>query len=116
MDAAGIDMQVLSASGSGLEKLDRDTGIALARDFNDMLANAVKSRPDRFAAFALLPMQAPDTAAAELERCVTKLGFKGALISGTINGRFLENPAFQPVFAAAEQLDVPIYLHPGPPP
>ena len=116
MDAAGIDMQVLSASGSGLEKLDRDTGIALARDFNGMLADAVKSHPDRFAAFALLPMQAPDAAVAELERCVTKLGFKGALISGTINGRFLDDPVFQPVLAAAERLDVPIYLHPAPPP
>lgn len=116
MDAAGIDMQVVSVAGDGLEKLDRNTGIAVARDINDMLANAVKSHPDRFAAFAVLPLQAPDAAAAELERCVTKLGFKGALISGTINGRFLDNPVFQPVFAAAEQLDVPIYLHPAPPP
>ena len=116
MDAAGIDMQVLSVAGDGLEKLDRNNGIAVARDINDMLANGVKSHPDRFAAFAVLPLQAPDAAAAELERCVTKLKFKGALISGTINGRFLDNPVFQPVFAAAEQLDVPIYLHPAPPP
>ncbi len=116
MDAAGIDMQVLSVAGDGLEKLDRNTGIAVARDINDMLASAVKSHPDRFAAFAVLPLQAPEAAAAELERCVTKVGFKGALISGTINGRFLDNPVFQPVFAAAEQLDVPIYLHPAPPP
>ena len=116
MDAAGIDMQVLSVAGDGLEKLDRATGIAVARDINDMLANGVKSHPDRFAAFAVLPLQAPDAAAAELERCVTKLKFKGALISGTINGHFLDNPVFQPVFAAAEQLDVPIYLHPAPPP
>jgi hypothetical protein len=116
MDAAGIDMQVLSVAGDGLEKLDRNTGIAVARDINDMLANAVKSHPDRFAAFAVLPLQAPDAAAAELERCVTKVGFKGALISGTINGLFLDNPVFQPVFAAAERLDVPIYLHPAPPP
>ena len=116
MDAAGIDMQVLSVAGDGLEKLDRNAGIAVARDINDMLANAVKAHPDRFAAFTVLPLQAPDAAAAELERCVTKLGFKGALISGTINGRFLDNPVFQPVFAAAEQLDVPIYLHPAPPP
>jgi uncharacterized protein len=116
MDAAGIDMQVLSVAGDGLERLDRNAGIAVARDINDMLADAVKSYPARFAAFAVLPLQAPDAAAAELERCVTKVGFKGALISGTINGRFLDNPAFQPVFAAAEQLDVPIYLHPAPPP
>lgn len=116
MDAAGIDMQVLSVAGDGLEKLDRNGGIAVARDINDMLANAIKAYPTRFAAFAVLPLQAPDAAAAELERCVTKAGFKGALISGTINGRFLDNPVFQPVFAAAEKLDVPIYLHPAPPP
>ncbi len=116
MDAVGIDMQVLSVAGDGLEKLDRNGGIAMARDINDMLANGVKSHPDRFAAFAVLPLQAPDAAAAELERCVARLGFKGALISGTVNGRFLDNPAFQPVFAAAEKLDVPIYLHPAPPP
>ena len=95
-------MQVLSVAGDGLEKLDRDTGIAVARDINDMLANAVKSHPDRFAAFAVLPLQAPDAGPLKLERCVTKVGFKGALISGTINGRFLDNPVFQPVFAAAE--------------
>jgi uncharacterized protein len=116
MDAAGIDMQVLSVAGDGLEKLDRATGIAVARDVNDMLAKGVKFHPDRFAAFAVLPLQAPDAAAAELERCVTRLGFKGALISGTINGLFLDNPIFQPVFAVAEQLDVPVYMHPAPPP
>jgi predicted TIM-barrel fold metal-dependent hydrolase len=116
MDAAGIDLQVLSATGVGLDKLDRETGTALARENNDALAEIVRARPDRFAAFALLAMQDPEAAAAELERCTLKLGFKGALISGTINERFLDDPTFEPVLAQAEKLDVPLYLHPAPPP
>ncbi|MGD0857351.1 MAG: amidohydrolase family protein, partial [Dehalococcoidia bacterium] len=116
MDAAGIDMQVLSLSGFGIYQLDPATGTALARDCNDALAAAVRTHPDRFAGFAFVALQDPEGAAAELERCVTRLGFKGAMVSGTINGRFLDDPSFQPVLAAAEQLDVPIYLHPGPPP
>lgn len=116
MDAAGIDMQVLSATGVGLDKLDRTTGAALARENNDMLAEVIRLHPDRFAAFALLAMQDPEGAAFELERCVVNLGFKGALISGTINDRFLDDPRFEPVLAQAEKLDVPLYLHPAPPP
>jgi predicted TIM-barrel fold metal-dependent hydrolase len=73
MDAAGIDVQVLSAIGVGLDKLDPATGEALARDNNETLAEIVRSHPDRFAAFALLAMQDPDGAAAELTRCVMKL-------------------------------------------
>ncbi len=116
MDAAGIDLQVLSATGEGLDKLDRETGAILARESNDALAEIVRGRPDRFAAFALLAMQDPEEAACELERCVVTLGFKGALISGTINDRFLDDPIFAPVLAQAEKLDVPLYLHPAPPP
>ncbi|HEY3425687.1 MAG TPA: amidohydrolase family protein [Negativicutes bacterium] len=116
MDAAGIDFQVLSLPGIGLDKLDRCAGTALAHDCNDSLAEAVQAHPDRFAGFALLALQDPENAAAELERCVTRLGFRGVMISGTINGLFLDDPSFQPVLAQAEKLDVPIYLHPAPPP
>ena len=116
MDAAGIDLQVLSVTGEGLDKLDRKTGTILARESNDALAEIVRGRPDRFAAFALLAMQDPEEAATELERCVVTLGFKGALISGTINDRFLDDQIFAPVLAQAERLDVPLYLHPAPPP
>jgi predicted TIM-barrel fold metal-dependent hydrolase len=116
MDAAGIDMQVLSLSAAGLDKLDQTTRTSLAREGNDALAEAVKAHPDRFAGFAHLELQEPDDAAAELQRCVTRLGFKGVLVSGTIDGRFLDDPRFYPVLAEAERLDVPIYLHPAPPP
>jgi len=69
--------------------------------------------PDRFAGLATLPVNNPKAAAEELRRSVTELGIRGGLISGTVNGQFLDNPKFLPVFAEAEKLDVPLYLHPG---
>jgi predicted TIM-barrel fold metal-dependent hydrolase len=76
----------------------------------------VARHPDRFAGFAVLPLQDSEAAAAELERCVTRLGFKGAMTGGMINGKFLDDRRFDPVLAAAQRLDVPIYVHPAPPP
>jgi predicted TIM-barrel fold metal-dependent hydrolase len=116
MDAAGIDLQVLSLSGHGMDMLDPATATALARDTNDTLAAAVQAHPDRFAAFTTLALQEPEKAAREFERCVRQLGFKGALVNGTSDGLFLDHPRFTPLFEAAQALDVPIYLHPGPPP
>lgn len=115
MDAAGVDLQVLSLSGS-LDKLNPATATALARDTNDKLAEAVRAHPSRFAAFACLGLQDPASAALEFERSVRKLGFKGALVNGTADGTFLDDPRFSPLFEAAQALDVPIYLHPGLPP
>ncbi len=116
MDAAGINMQVLSVSANAVDKLDPSTANALVRDANDRMAAAVRAHPDRFAAFAHLALQEPDKAAAEMERCVRQLGFKGAMLNGTVNGQFLDHPRFTPIFEAAQALDVPIYLHPAPPP
>jgi predicted TIM-barrel fold metal-dependent hydrolase len=95
----------------GPQGLPADEAIAVARDANDRMADAVRNHPDRFAAFACLPT--PDVAAAvkELERTV-KLGFKGAMINGHTNGEFLDDKKFWPVFEAAQALDVPVYLHP----
>lgn len=120
MDASGIDMQVLSLAdgprSGGLDKVDAVTGTALARDTNDKLADAVQAHPDRFAAFATLALQEPERAAAEFERCVRKLKFVGALVNGSTSGLFLDHPRFTPLFEVAQALDVPIYLHPAPPP
>ena len=116
MDAAGIDMQVLSMTGIGMNNLDAATATALARDSNDKLAAAVQANPDRFAAFATVSLHEPEKAAQEFERCVRKLGFKGALVNGTNDGLFLDHPRFTPLFEMAQKLDVPIYLHPAPPP
>jgi len=116
MDAAGIDLQVLSLTWAGLDRLDGATATALAHDANDRLAAAVREHPKRFAGFAASALQEPEKAAAEFERCVRALGFKGALVHGTTRGMFLDDPRFTPLFEAAQALDVPIYLHPAPPP
>ena len=112
MDEAGITVQVLSTTGPGADLVDGAEGVALARETNDFLAEAIARHPDRFAGFAHLPMREPDAAAKEMARAVRDLGFHGALINGTTEDRFLDDPRFEPILAAAEALDVPIYLHP----
>lgn len=116
MDDSGITMQVLSVSGPGADLLPPEQGPGWARAANDALATAIQAHPDRYAGFAHLPMTAPDAAASELERCVSQLGFHGALINGLTDGRFLDDPVFAPILQRAEALGVPIYLHPGLPP
>lgn len=116
MDAAGIDVQVLSLNAPGAQQLDAATAVPIVREENDRLAGAVARHPDRLAAFAALPTAKPDAAADELERTVRELGFKGALINGHTGGRFLDDSSFWPILERAEALEVPIYLHPAPPP
>jgi predicted TIM-barrel fold metal-dependent hydrolase len=88
----------------------------MARELNDYLASAIARHPDRFAGFAALPMQSPDACGAELVRAVKELGFLGALVNGTTEGRFLDHPSYDGLLAAAVELDVPIYIHPHLPP
>jgi uncharacterized protein len=116
MKAAGICMQVLSVPGPGAEIVSGRDGIAIAREFNDGMAGLISAEHERFAAFAHLPMRSPSAAADELEHAVMECGLKGALISGTIDGKFLDAPEFAPVLACAERIDVPLYIHPGVPP
>jgi 2,3-dihydroxybenzoate decarboxylase len=113
MDEAGIDVQVLSHAAPSLQKFDAETAVRLARGVNDRLAETVRAHPDRFAAFAALPTPDPQAAAAELDRAVTRLGFKGAMIHGLTNGLFIDDPRFWPIFERAAALDVPIYMHPS---
>jgi uncharacterized protein len=115
MDAAGIDVQVLSLTSPGTEQLEPSDAVSLAREANAFVADAVRKNPSRFAAFATLPTAAPDEAAAELERA-TREGFKGAMINGHVPGRYLDDKFFWPIFESAQALDVPIYLHPTQPP
>jgi predicted TIM-barrel fold metal-dependent hydrolase len=116
MDESAIDLQVLSLAAMGMDDLDAATATALAASVNDELAGAVRANPARLAGFATLGLKDPAGAAAEFERAVTKLGLKGALLDGTTDGLFLDDPRFTPVFEAAVALNVPIYLHPAPPP
>ncbi len=116
MDAAHIDMQILSLTSPGTEQLEPAEVTAFARETNDHLADAVRSHPTRFSAFATLPTADPNAAAAELERTIQEYGFKGALINGHIQGHYLDDKFFWPIFERAEALNVPIYLHPTQPP
>ncbi|HEY5369443.1 MAG TPA: amidohydrolase family protein [Hanamia sp.] len=116
MDAAGIDMQVLSHVQPGVQTLDRDTAIRLSKEVNDWLGEIIKTYPTRFAGFAMLPTQSPKDAADELERAVTQLGFKGALINGHTQGLYLDDTSFSVLLERAQTLDVPIYIHPTDPP
>jgi uncharacterized protein len=116
MDDTGITVQVLSAAGAGPDLLPGAGGIALAREMNDYLAETCVKHPTRFKGFAALPMQSGDACGDELVRCVKQLGFVGALINGTTEGRFLDHPSYDSLLAAAVELDVPIYIHPHIPP
>jgi predicted TIM-barrel fold metal-dependent hydrolase len=116
MDAAGIDFQVLSHIQPGVQTLERDTAIRLSKEINDWLGSVIGEYPNRFAGFAMLPTQSPTDAADELERTTIQLGFKGALINGHTQGRYLDDDSFSPLFERAQALDVPIYIHPADPP
>ena len=114
MDANGITMQVLSSLGA--QQVPPDVAPDLVSAANDKSAAAVRAYPDRFAAFAALPTTAPESAAAELDRCVSELGFVGTMIFGRTDGEFLDVPRFDPILARAAALQVPIFLHPAVPP
>lgn len=113
MDDGAIDVQVLSHAGPTTQKLTPDVATRMARLTNDRLATIVATAPNRFAGFAVLPTPAPEAAADELERCVSELGFKGAVVNGLTNGKFLDERQFWPILERAESLGVPIYLHPA---
>ena len=115
MDAAGIDIQVLSHGAPSVQRLEAELAVRLARGANDRLAETVRAHPDRFAAFAMLPTADPKAAADELERAVTRLGFKGAMVHGLTGGLFLDDKRFWPIFERAQALDVPLYVHPASP-
>ena len=112
MDDAGITVQVLSYNGPGPDLVAGPDGVTMAREINNHLAAAIARHPARFAGFAALPLQSPDACAAELKRAVKELGFLGAMIHGTTEGRFLDHKSYDGLLAAAAELDVPIYIHP----
>lgn len=113
MDAHGIDMQIISDAGNSPQVLPDQYAVAGAHAQNEALAEAISHHPDRFAGLATLPANLPEQAAKELDYAVTKLGLKGAIISGSVDGQFLDAPKFDPIFAAADRLGTTLYLHPG---
>jgi 2,3-dihydroxybenzoate decarboxylase len=116
MDASGIDMQLLLLTAPGVQVMKKDTAVAMAALSNDRVAEAVRKWPTRFQALAAVAPQDPATAAKELERAVNTLGLKGAVINSHTQGEFLDDEKFWDIFAAAEALNVPIYIHPSGPP
>jgi predicted TIM-barrel fold metal-dependent hydrolase len=103
MDAARIDVQVLSLNSPGVEQLDAAEAAVLASEANDFVAEAVRRHPSRFAGFAAIPTADPAKAADELERTVRTYGFKGALINGHHRGRYLDDPFFAPILESAQE-------------
>jgi 2,3-dihydroxybenzoate decarboxylase len=115
MDATGIDMQLLLLTSPGVQVFDAATATALATSTNDQLAVTIRQHPTRFAGLAAVAPQAPQAAAKELERAVHQLGLKGAVINSHTQGEYMDDEKFWDIFAAAEALDVPIYIHPNTP-
>jgi len=115
MDEAGVDYQVISHGASSAQNLSADIALDLTKRVNDRLHKAVKQHPTRFGGFAAVPTHDAKQGADELERCVTKLGFHGAMLHGLANGVFLDDQRFWPIYERAEKLDVPVYFHPAAP-
>jgi predicted TIM-barrel fold metal-dependent hydrolase len=114
MDRMGIERSILSYFNCGSVQLDPDArrAVQMARRMNDGLAASIEKHPDRFSGFAALSLQDPDAAVAEFRRCVTELGFRGAMVNGHTGGHYLDEAKYWPLWEAAAELGAPIYLHP----
>ena len=114
MDAMGVDVQVLSVTPQTyLYNQDASLGAMTAAIQNDQIAKLVKQNPQRFMGIATLPMQAPEKAADELKRAMTKLNLRGAMFASNIIGKNLDDPSFEPVWATAEELGAFVFIHPN---
>ena len=112
MNDSGVDVQVLSLTTPATQNLAATDAVGLAREANDLVAATLRRYPDRFQGFAKLPTPGPVQAASELQRAVNDLGFKGAMLCGRTHERNLDHPVFTPIFEAAAELRVPLYIHP----
>lgn len=112
MDRAGVDVQALSLTAPGVEQLETQAAANLARSVNDTLAEAVRRHPYRLHGLATVPTPDPAAAVAEVRRAHDELGFRGAVINGHSQGRYLDDERFWPILAELERLSMPLYLHP----
>lgn len=112
MDQHGVDVQVITLTTPGTHIEEPARGVELARLVNDEFADAATRYAGRFAPLAALPLNDPDAAVLELERAVTQLGHRGALLFSNIEGRPLDDPAYFPLWQKFAELDVPAFLHP----
>jgi aminocarboxymuconate-semialdehyde decarboxylase len=113
MDRQGVDMQALTINGFWWYAADRELARAIVRQQNEGLAAWVASHPDRFVAIASVALQHPELAAEQLQDGVKRLGLRGASIGGHVNGEDVSLPKFDPFWAKAAELGVPVFMHPG---
>ena len=115
MDQCRVDMHLLSLTTPGVQSLDRETAVGMARRSNDFLAEAIRRHPTRFAGLAAVAPQDPQAAASEIDRAMTQLGLNGVLINSYTDGEYLDHPKFEPILAALVRHRAPLYLHPRAP-
>lgn len=112
MDNDGIDMQVISLTNPGVQFFEASDGVTWAKRMNDALAAAIEKYPDRFIGLAAVAPQSPAEAAQEIERSIKEIGLKGVVVQSHAQNEYLDDKKFWPLFQKAEELDVPIYIHP----
>jgi len=112
MDEAKVELQCLSFGPPMMYWADAQLGLKLCRIFNDAAAKVARAHPDRFMAFAALPLQDPALAIKELERCVNDLGMRGVGIGTHVAERHLDDKAYWPVYQRIQDFDLPVFLHP----
>ena len=112
MEADGIDMQAISLSDPGLEVLDAEIAITIARKTNDQISTVINKYPNKFIGLAAIAVHDPKEAARELERAIKELGFRGVKINSNLKGKYLDDQKYWPIFEKMEELDIPLYLHP----
>lgn len=112
MDAAGVDVQALSIGPPMVYWAEPEFGLRLCQIYNDAIADVTRAHPDRFVAFAALPLQDPALALKELERCAADLGVRGVGFGSNIGGRQLDDRALWPVYERLQALELPVFVHP----
>jgi 5-carboxyvanillate decarboxylase len=115
MNETGVDVQVISLASTGVQMFDADTGTALATLANDVLADAIRKHPTRYAGLASFAPQDPARAAKEIERAMTQLGYNGVIVNSHTFGDYLDQPAYWPILEACEGTGAPLYIHPRAP-
>jgi len=117
MKREGVERSILSLATPFINyHLDASIAVPTARQFNDAIATAITGREKQFRAWAFLPMQDPDAAAKELVRCVQEYRFVGGHVASNVRGVYLNDARFEPIYRAALDLNVPLFVHPADPP